>query len=310
MQFFGWNLQATKKQDELKGLAVSVNELIEQQRYVPYLSMSENMMTSDRAGDVKSVFKGRGMEFEEVRTYNFGDDIRDIDWRVTARKAEPYTKLFREEKDREIVVLLDLSSSMVFGTKGELKSVAAAKLAALIGWMTLKNKDRFGLLLFDGKDTTYYKPQNNQKSLMMLFQVIADKSKQILRENYDGDLSAALKMFELSHKGQGTFFVLSDFYNISDKFFKNIAALSRQHCVYCWRIFDILEDIAPFDGVYAAQNGEQKVVFDTSVEAFKTEYRQHFALQRQNFQINCQKFFCRYLEIRTDSPIFKQLVRL
>ena len=310
MQFFGWNLQATKKQDELKGLAVSVNELIEQQRYVPYFSMSENMMTSDRAGDVKSVFKGRGMEFEEVRTYNFGDDIRDIDWRVTARKAEPYTKLFREEKDREIVVLLDLSSSMVFGTKGELKSVAAAKLAALIGWMTLKNKDRFGLLLFDGKDTTYYKPQNNQKSLMMLFQVIADKSKQILRENYDGDLSAALKMFELSHKGQGTFFVLSDFYNISDKFFKNIAALSRQHRVYCWRIFDIFEDIAPSDGVYAAQNGEQKVVFDTSSEAFKTEYRQHFALQRQNFQINCQKFFCRYLEIRTDSPIFKQLVRL
>lgn len=310
MQFFSWNLQTTRRRDELKGLAVSVNELIEQQRYVPYLSMSENMMTSDRVGDVKSVFKGRGMEFEEVRTYNFGDDIRDIDWRVTARKSEPYTKLFREEKDREIVVLLDLSSSMVFGTRGELKSVTAAKLAALIGWMTLKNKDRFGLLLFDGRNTTYYKPQSNQKSLMMLFQVIADKTKQILRESYEGDLSAALKMFELSHKGQGTFFVLSDFYNISDKFFKNIAALSKQHRVYCWRIFDVLEDIAPFDGVYAAQNGEQKVVFDTSVEAFKTEYRQHFALQRQNFQINCQKFFCRYLEIRTDSPIFKQLVRI
>jgi uncharacterized protein (DUF58 family) len=310
MHFFGWNLQTTKKQDELKGLTVSVSELIEQQRYVPYLSMSENMMTSDRAGDVKSVFKGRGMEFEEVRAYNFGDDIRDIDWRVTARKAEPYTKLFREEKDREIVVLLDLSSSMVFGTKGELKSVTAAKLAALIGWMTLKNKDRFGLLLFDGKDTTYYKPQNNQKSLMMLFQIIAEKTERILQENYEGNLSAALKMFELSHKGQGTFFILSDFYNISDKFFKNIAALSKQHRVYCLRIFDVLEDIAPADGVYAAQNGDQKVVFETSSEDFKREYRQHFAMQRQNFQINCQKFFCRYLEIRTDSPIFKQLVRI
>ena len=310
MRFLSWNLQTTKRQDDLKGLAVSVRELIEQQRYVPYLSMSENMMTSDRAGDVKSVFKGRGMEFEEVRAYNFGDDIRDIDWRVTARKAEPYTKLFREEKDREIVVLLDLSTSMVFGTRGELKSVAAAKLAALIGWMTLKNKDRFGLLLFDGKETIYYKPQNNQKSLMMLFQVIADKTKQVLKENYQGDLSAALKMFELSHKGQGTFFVLSDFYNVSDKFFKNIAALSRQHKVYCLRVFDVLEDIAPSDGVYAAQNAEQKVIFNTSSEAFRTAYRQYFAMQRQNFQINCQKFFCRYLEIRTDSPIFKQLVRI
>lgn len=175
MRLFGKNSNVLQ-QDKLKGLAVSVTELIEQQRYVPYLSMSENMMTSDRAGDVKSVFKGRGMEFEEVRAYNFGDDIRDIDWRVTARKAEPYTKVFREEKDREIVVLLDLSASMVFGTKNELKSVTAAKLAALIGWMSIRNKDRFGLLMYDGKNTTYYKPQNNQKALMMMFKAIAEKA--------------------------------------------------------------------------------------------------------------------------------------
>ncbi|MBR1904010.1 MAG: DUF58 domain-containing protein, partial [Alphaproteobacteria bacterium] len=164
MRWFGFKETTVSEKNELKGLAVIVQELIEQQRYVPYLSMSENLMTSDKSGDMKSVFKGRGMEFEEVRAYNFGDDIRDIDWRVTARKSEPYTKIFREEKDREIVVLLDLSSSMVFGTKEELKSVTAAKLAALIGWMTIRNKDRFGLLLFDGQKTTYYKPQKEDFS--------------------------------------------------------------------------------------------------------------------------------------------------
>ena len=306
MRLFGKNSNVPQ-QDKLKGLAVSVTELIEQQRYVPYLSMSENMMTSDRAGDVKSVFKGRGMEFEEVRAYKFGDDIRDIDWRVTARKAEPYTKVFREEKDREIVVLLDLSASMVFGTKNELKSVTAAKLAALIGWMSIRNKDRFGLLMYDGKNTTYYKPQNNQKALMMMFKAIAEKSKRVLKENYEGNLASALKMFELSHKGQGTFFILSDFYGADDEVFKSIAALSKKHKIYCMKIFDILEDIAPDDGIYAAQNVSQKVVFNSAPEAFKGAYRQHFAQQRKFLQINCQKFLCKYFEIRTDSPIFKQL---
>lgn len=310
MQLFSLTSSMPKTSNELKGLVVTVPELIEQQRYVPYLSMSENRMTSDMAGDVKSVFKGRGMEFEEVREYAFGDDIRDLDWRVTARKSEPYTKVYHEEKDREIVVLLDLSASMIFGTKNELKSVTAAKLTALIGWMTLKNKDRFGLLLFDGKNTTYYKPQNNQKSLMMLFQIIADKTHAALKQSYEGNISSALKMFELSHKGRGTFFILSDFYQMTAESFKNIAALAKRHQIYCLHIFDVLEEIAPPDGIYAAQNNGQKVVFNSTAEKFKTAYQQYFAAQRHQLRQNCQKFLCKYLEIRTDQPIFKQLGRV
>ncbi len=310
MRLFNFTKSEAQQSNQYKGLAVSVQDLIEQQRYVPYLSMSENRMTSDMAGDVKSVFKGRGMEFEEVREYNFGDDIRDIDWRVTARKSEPYTKIYHEEKDREIIVLLDLSASMVFGTKNELKSVTAAKLAALIGWMTLRNKDRFGLLLFDGEKTTYYKPQNNQKSLMLLFKVIAQKTEEILQTSHIGDISSALKMFELSHKGQGTFFILSDFYNLSTDSFKNIATLSRRHSIYCINIFDVLEDVAPLDGLYAAQFNEQKVVFNSASEQFKVAYQQHFAINRRNLQHSCQKFSCKYMEVRTDRPIFKQLGRI
>ncbi|MBQ9035762.1 MAG: DUF58 domain-containing protein [Alphaproteobacteria bacterium] len=310
MRWFNFSESSIKEQNSLKGLAVSVPELIEQQRYVPYFSMADNYMTSDMAGDVKSVFKGRGMEFEEVREYAFGDDIRDLDWRVTARKSEPYTKVYHEEKDREIVVLLDLSSSMIFGTKSELKSVTAAKLTALIGWMTLKNKDRFGLLLFDGQNTTYYKPQNNQKSLMMLFQIIADKTKIALQQNYAGNITTALKMFELSHKGRGTFFILSDFYQMNADAFKNIAALAKRHQIYCMHIFDVLEEIAPADGVYAAQNMGQKVVFNSASAQFKTAYQQYFATLRHQLRQNCHKFNCKYLEIRTDKPIFKQLGRI
>ncbi|MBQ8480920.1 MAG: DUF58 domain-containing protein [Alphaproteobacteria bacterium] len=292
------------------GLAVSVEDLIAQQRYLPYLSLQPNKLTSNRAGDVKSAFKGRGMEFEEVRAYNFSDDIRDIDWRVTARKSEPYTKIFNEEKDREIVVFLDLSATMVFGTRNELKSVTASKLASLIGWITVRNKDRFGLLIYDGKQTTYFKPQNNFTNLMYMFNQIALKSREILQYGALGDMSEAFDVLQYSQKGKGTVFILSDFYHIDTEKFKKIAVLARKHQVYCVNIFDVLEEVAPQEGTYAAQYNDSKLVFDTSSEDFRNQYQRYFKNNRENIKKNCQKFLCRYLEIRTDIPIFKQLSQI
>ena len=290
-----------------KGLSVSVDELISMQQYLPYLALKQNQFTSNRAGDVKSVFKGRGMELEEVRAYNFGDDIRDIDWRVTARKSEPYTKVFNEEKDREIVVVLDLSSSMVFGTRNELKSVTACKMAALIGWMTIKKKDRFGLLLYDGQNTIYFKPQNNMRNLMAIFKKISDYSAKVLQNQHRGDLSKALNLLEYNNKGKGTIFILSDFYGFDNDKFKKIAALSHKHQIYCINIFDRIEELAPSDGVYAAQYEAQKTVFDSSVVSFREAYKEYFMQNHNMLKKNCQQFLCRYMEIRTDVPIFKQL---
>jgi len=292
---------------ENTGLAVTVEELIAQQQYLPYMTYRQNKPTSQRSGNNKSAFRGRGMEFEEVRAYIFGDDVRDIDWRVTARKAEPYTKVFNEEKDREIIVVLDLSASMVFGTRKELKSVTAAKVAALIGWLTVKHKDRFGMLLFDGKNTIYFRPQNNLKNLMNIFTQISKKTHEILLEQHHADLSEALKMLQFHQKGQGTVFILSDFSHFDNEKFRKIAILSKKHQVCCINIFDVLEEIAPQDGVYAAQYDTQKAVFDTGVEEFTVNYQQYFHQQRELMRQNCQKFLCQYIEVRTDVPIFKQL---
>lgn len=293
-----------------RGLAVCVDDLIEQQRYLPYLILHPNKLTSNRAGEVKSAFKGRGMEFEEVRAYNFSDDIRDIDWRVTARKSEPYTKIFNEEKDREIVVFLDLSASMVFGTKNELKSVTAAKLAALIGWFTVRNKDRFGLLIYDGKKTTFFKPQNNFQNLMYVFNQIAQKTKEVLENTENGSIDEALDALQYNQKGKGTVFILSDFFHIDTEKFKKIAALARKHQIYCINIFDVTEENAPIDGTYAAQYADNKLIFDTYSDNFKNIYQQYFHERRESIKKNCQKFSCRYMEIRTDMPIFKQLIQI
>lgn len=292
---------------EHKGLYVTFDELLEQQKYLPYLSIKDIHQTSNQAGNVKSAFKGRGMEFEEVRLYTYGDDIRDIDWRVTARKKEAYTKVFSEEKDRQITVLLDLSASMVFGTRHELKSVTACKAAALIGWLTLRNQDRFGILIYDGQKMNYFKPQTNPRSLMAIFNVISKTSQSILQQSYPGDLSEAMKLLEYHQKGRGTIFILSDFHNYNQNKSVQLAALAKHNLVYCVNIHDVIEENAPIQGVYAAQYEGQKVVFDSNTAEFRQMYKEHFAENREKVKRNCQKFLCKYIEIRTDSPIYKQL---
>lgn len=309
MSWFGKNNEQNIGK-KYHGLAVDIDELISMQRYLPYLAWQPNKLTSNRAGEIKSVFKGRGMELEEVRAYNFGDDIRDIDWRVTARKSEPYTKIFNEEKDREIMVVLDLSSTMIFGTKNELKSVTACKTAALIGWLALHNKDRFGLLLYNGNKTSYYKPQSNFSNMMYIFNQISQQSRMVLDDVADGDITQSLDSLIYNQKGKGTIFILSDFHHIDTEKFKKIAALARKHQVYCINIFDAIEVSAPQDGIYAAQYENNKLVFDTSTEDFRNAYGGYFHQNRENIKNNCQKFLCKYMEIRTDIPIFKQLSRI
>lgn len=292
--------------NDKKGLCVSVGELLEQQKYLPYLSLRNNI-TTNKSGDVKSPFKGRGIEMEEVREYTFGDDIRDINWRITARKNEPYTNVYNEEKDRQIIVVLDFSSSMIFGTKNELKSVCVAKVAALLGWMSIKNKDRFGVLIYDGNNTTYIKPQNNHKNLMNIFQAIAKHSCEALSNSKLADISDALKFLEINQKGQGSIFILSDFHNFNENGFKKMATLSKRNKIYCVNIFDVIEDIPPINGEYRAQFAGKDIAFSTNNEKFRDVYKDYFSQNREYFRKNCQKFSMKYLEIRTDLPIFKQL---
>ncbi|MCM1323056.1 MAG: DUF58 domain-containing protein [Acetobacter sp.] len=292
------------------GLYAGLDELIEQKKYLPYIKRRHNNITSDRAGDIRSAFKGRGMELEEVRSYGFGDDVRDIDWRVTARKGDTYTKVFSEEKDREVYVVLDLSPYMLFGTKKELKSVSAAKVAALLGWQSMANKDRFGLLLYDGVETKVFKPQNNQKNLMAIFKAISETSKNILttvKEKKEADIIAPLQILQFSVKSRAVVFVISDFKNTTEKAQKALVALTKRCRVYCVNVFDYIEEIPPENGEYMAEYNGEKLVFNTSPEAFKDTYYQYFAEQRKAMENFCKRFGCQYLNIRTDLPLYKQL---
>ena len=302
-----------KTEDKLKGLCVRMDELVSLKKYLPYIRRRHNNITSYQAGDIRSAFKGRGMELEEVRAYGYGDDVRDIDWRVTARKGDVYTKVFAEEKDREVYAVLDLSPYMVFGTKKELKSVSAAKLAALLGWQSLLNKDRFGLILFDGKNSRFFKPQNNQRNLMAIFKAIADASMATLQESAEtgenniSDLSVPLQFLQYNLKSKAQIFIISNYNHISDDTKKTVVALNRRCRVYCVNVYDLLEETAPEDGEYSAEYEGQKLIFNTFSPDFKNAYAEYFAEKRKNMEDFCRRLGCHYINIRTDRPLYNQL---
>lgn len=299
-----------KIKSKTEGLVASLDDLIEQKKYLPYIKRHQNNITSDKAGDIRSVFKGRGMELEEVRAYGYGDDVRDIDWRVTARKGDTYTKVFSEEKDREVYVVLDLSPYMLFGTKKELKSVSASKLAALLGWLSQVNKDRFGLILYDGIETKVFKPQNNQKHLMAIFKAISDTSSKILDSSkpiIKSNIINPLQILQFSVKNQAMVFVISDFKNADETTYKTLVALTKRCRVYCINVYDYIEEIPPQSGEYTAEYNGEKVTFNTIPDIFKDTYYHYFAQKRKDLENFCKQFGCQYLNIRTDLPLYKQL---
>lgn len=288
------------------GLYASLEELLAMRKEAAYMrSLKRRRSFSQQAGDIKSAFKGRGMELEEVRAYSFGDDVRDIDWRITARKEKPYTKVFNEERDHEIWAWLDLSPQMLFGTKRELKSVTAAKIAAMLGWVSLENKDRFGCVIFDGESSYIFKPQNNRAQLMAVLKKISAVSEAVLRQRpvSAANYAKSLKLLEQNVKSRASVFVLSDFNNGSDAERLQLAALSKKSELFLINIFDVLEELPPKSGEYLVQYGGKRLIFDSGAKVYQKDYRAYFAEKRQALKDFCTKFGCRLIEFRTDMEI-------
>ena len=292
MVWGGWfgTRQSASKGD---GLTVSLEELADMRRYAAYVrGWQHNRDFSLQSGDIKSAFKGRGMEFEEIRSYNYGDDVRDIDWRVTARKDTPYTKVYAEEKDREVYAWLDLSAPMLFGSQKELKSVTAAKLTALLGWLALENKDRFGCVMFDGRSSRVFRPQNNRAQLLAIFKKLAELSREVLQNPAaeDGAVVKSLKLLEQNARNKATVFLLGDFAAVDDALWRQMAVLARRSRLYVVNIFDRLEEEPPQAGEYMAEYGGKRLIFDSSAAPYRDEYRAYFAAGREKLRAFCRKF--------------------
>lgn len=286
------------------GLYASLDDLMNMRHYAAYLRFGKfNKTFANQAGEIRSAFKGRGIEMEELRKYGFGDDVRDIDWRVTARKETPYTRVYLEEKDREIYVWLDLSAIMMFGSVKELKSVTAAKAAALLGWFSLLNKDRFGCVIFDGAKSFVFKARGNRACLAAVLKKISSLSKEALKQRNlnDAERQKSLKLLQKTAGNRANVFLISSFEAWLSDFQADLAPLVRTNSVYLMDVFDKLERKAPPAGQYMVQWGDEKLVFDSSSKNYRRDYAAYFDSKRQKIQDFCRKFDCRFGEISSET---------
>ena len=305
-QIFGFDVDDSTN----NGVYPTVEELLALKSQTKYIkSFNWKKFTTQNAGEIKSAFKGRGMELEEIRQYSNGDDVRDIDWRVSARKNLPYTKLYAEEKDREIYVLLDLSKTMFFGTKGEFKSVSAAKVASLIGWITIENKDKFGCVIFDGHKNHFFKPQSSIAQMMVVINKISQIAEDVFKGSKESVLSfdKSLQMMQQNIKNKASIFIISDFYSFDDDLSKKIAILAKKNRVFIVNVFDILEEIPPVSNEYMMQYEHKQLIFNSSGKDFQLEYEKYFLSKKDRIKSFCRKFICGYVEVRTDIPVLQQI---
>ena len=291
-----------------EALVANFKTLMAMKKEVPYLKNMKFHQTALNAGDVKSSFKGRGIEFEEVRPYYFSDDVRDIDWRVTARKNQPYTKLYALEKDQNVYVWLDLSEDMYFGTKKCLKSVTASKVAALVGWFALSYKNRFGLAIYSGNKTYLFDARSGQEYFLSLLKEIEKKSIENLHTQEKREKKEeSLKLFEQKAGKNSILFLIGNFDLNNQKLIKEMSFLMRQREVYVAQIVDALEVLPPPEGKYLAEFLSQKVLISNTGADFEKMYQNYFENKHQALKDLTLKYGGQYRLIRSDLPIAEQL---
>jgi uncharacterized protein (DUF58 family) len=297
------------KKSQTDALYASTNDLLNMRRYVSFIRQGRRNTSSLDSGDIKSAFKGRGIEMEEIREYQFGDDTRDIDWRVTARKSTPYTKIYNVERNREMYVWLDLSPIMMFGSKIELKAVTGAKVAALLGWIALANKDKFGCVIFDGKKSWVFEPKHDSSYISSICKKISQINHDSL-DNLTDDNEERLKSLRLlkkqAKKGNGVF-IISSFLFWGEEYDGELAYLAKGKKMFLINIFDVLEKKPPISGQYMASFGNEQIVFDTSSKNYRKNYINYFENIHKSREDWCKKFGCQMIDFSQQSSFINGL---
>ena len=302
-------LNAKQEDMQSDALVPRFETLLGMKKEVLFLKSFAFRQSSNLAGNARSAFKGRGIEFEEIRPYQFGDDVRDIDWRVTARKNQPFTKLYMEEKDREVYIFVDLSKKMFFGTVKELKSVTAAKIAALLGFYALSYKDRVGFVLYDGHQTFIFEARRQYDYFLSVLKKIEEICVQNLYQDVPNaqSLTQSLALFEKKAPKYAVLFIISSFDAYHQELVKQLSALMLVREVYLIDIFDKLEAVCPPKGVYAAEYDNMREYIENTGKVYEKEYQAYFENKRKILKNLCLKHHNHYRPVQTDLSLCNQI---
>jgi uncharacterized protein (DUF58 family) len=281
---------------------INLKNLINLAKPAASLKLKRHAIRAQQSGGYGSKFKSRGMEFEEVRAYQAGDDVRNIDWKVTARTGEVQTKVFREERERPIFISVDARATMHFATRGVFKSVLAAQLAGLLAWAAQHQGDRIGGQLFSDFNCQELKPQNGKHAVLRFLNLLSSQYQ--AKSNAGISLEHVLARLVQHARAGSLVYIISDFRGINDMTEQHLTRLAR-HCeVVLVFIFDPLEDSLPSKGRYRFTNGDNDVVVDASDQQRLLTYHLHFQQRQQRLQQLAKNKGLSFIQCSTsDDPI-------
>lgn len=268
-----------------QGAYVTLADLIALRFPARQLSLGrQSRALSHLAGPNKTNFRGRGIDFEEVRSYQPGDDIRTIDWRVTARTGQAHTKMFREERERPVLVVIDQRNSMFFGSRHCFKSVLAAQLGALIAWSALKDNDRVGGLVFGDAGHQDIRPRRSRATVLSLLSSIVEHNSALPRADTDtpNDFTATLTNLRRIARPGSSLFLISDFRGAwQETAREQLFELGKHTEITAIACSDPLEAQLPREGSYAVTNGVDRSELDTGDGALRKRFAE-LQEERQN----------------------------
>ncbi len=310
--------KAPLKHSHKTGIVLALEELLECKRLADSLVLpTRQKVKTHLLGGFISHFKGRGMDFDEARPYPQGDDIRSIDWRVTARTGDAHTKIYREERERPVFVLLDQSAAMMFGSRQQFKSVQAAKLASVIMWKTLDDGNRFGALLFDEYNHFEYKPASSRKNcLRILNQIVQSHNAQINRIYNQSTQSAspvpslANTLYRTRHVARpgSLIFILSDFRQLDETAEHHLLRLGQHSDINLLHVTDPIEQELPPPGHYTITDGKRRMTLDTRSKNTRHRFHDDFVKHSEYMKDFCTRNRLRWNQVNTTDNLNQLLL--
>ena len=302
-----------------KGAVVSLQQLLIQRyaaRTLEYLAHSRSI--AGISGLHLSKMRGRGIDFEEFRPYQAGDDIRLIDWRVTARTSRPFTKVFREERERPVIIAVDQTRNMYFGSQIAFKSVIAAQAAALFCWLAVDNGDRVGGLVYSDRGSSLVRPKRSRRSALHLLNQIYQYNQYLQRitspddekeldPNFRPGLASALGQIRRITKPGSTLYIISDFVTLDEKALQYMNQLSRNNNVICCLVYDVLEENLPVPGIYSITDGSRKGALNTHNSQARERYKNQWRERMEFLESELDKLKVRLIKMRTNQLVVEQI---
>ena len=257
------------------------------------------------SGEYQSAFKGRGMSFSEVRGYQYGDDVRNIDWNVTARSGDPYVKVFEEERELTVMLLVDISKSSFFGTTKHMKNDLITEICAVLAFSATNNNDKVGLLLFSDKVEKFLPPKKGRGHILRIIRELIET-----RPTGTGtDISKGLTFFTNMVKKRSICFLVSDF--LADGYERSLRLASRRHDVIGMHLYDPREKELPNVGLIHARDAETGLMqwVDTGSRRVRNKYQAWYDQHQEYYKQAFQKSGADSLSLETTEDYVKGLLR-